>query len=272
MCDYFFEQLNNFEPTADVLCSILSFVAVKLNLISEKRILFNKHINNRWYDVECRLMRNNLFILLRRARRNDDPALFVRYKSQASFYRNLCRRKKISYFDSLNYRLSACRDAKAFWSLVRTKRTDYKHSSCISLKDWYAFFSHLYFSEISEPFVFSSHSVNFGKDVDEILDTEINLSELKWAIGKLRNNKAPGGDYLRSEFFKSLSDTFLLGLVNVFNKIKNSSEFPEKWVEIIIIPVFKRGDDSCPSNYRPISLVPIVTKLFTSILNQRLIC
>lgn len=45
---------------------------------------------------------------------------------------------------------------------------------------------------------------------------------------------------------------------------------PESWSEIVIVPIFKKGNPNLPSNYRPISLLNTVTKLFTTILTTRL--
>ena len=49
-----------------------------------------------------------------------------------------------------------------------------------------------------------------------------------------------------------------------------SGHFPDLWTEGIIIPLFKKGDSSDVNNYRGITLVSVISKLFTSILNQRL--
>lgn len=51
----------------------------------------------------------------------------------------------------------------------------------------------------------------------------------------------------------------------------SSGFFPNMWAQCIIIPVFKKGDALDPNNYRGISLVSCFCKLFTSILNQRLL-
>ena len=46
--------------------------------------------------------------------------------------------------------------------------------------------------------------------------------------------------------------------------------FPEKWSEGFIVPIFKKGDINDVSNYRGITLLSTVGKLFTRILNNRL--
>lgn len=51
--------------------------------------------------------------------------------------------------------------------------------------------------------------------------------------------------------------------------ILNSGKRPSKWCEGIILPIYKnKGDVKNPENYRPITLLSCVSKLFTSVLNN----
>ncbi len=57
----------------------------------------------------------------------------------------------------------------------------------------------------------------------------------------------------------------------MFNLVLDSGIFPEKWLIGIIKPIYKnKGDEDNPANYRPITLLSCVSKLFTSVLNNRL--
>ena len=51
-----------------------------------------------------------------------------------------------------------------------------------------------------------------------------------------------------------------------FNILYNTSTFPEQWSKGIVIP---KGDTCAPSNYRSITLLSCVSKVFTSILCKR---
>ena len=59
-------------------------------------------------------------------------------------------------------------------------------------------------------------------------------------------------------------------LCDLFNSILNSEYFPDQWPEGIIVTVHKKGDVSNVENYRGITLVSCMSKLFTSILNKRI--
>ena len=59
-------------------------------------------------------------------------------------------------------------------------------------------------------------------------------------------------------------------LTNLFNRLYDASHFPVDWCKSVIIPLLKKGDDKNPDNYRGISLLSVVSKVFTAILNKRL--
>ena len=59
-------------------------------------------------------------------------------------------------------------------------------------------------------------------------------------------------------------------LVKLFNYIYDKGEYPESWTEGIIVPIFKKGDRVDPSNYRGITLVNIMAKIFSLTLRNRI--
>jgi hypothetical protein len=57
----------------------------------------------------------------------------------------------------------------------------------------------------------------------------------------------------------------------LFNGILTSGIFSNSWSTAVLIPVFKKGNQRDPNNYRGISLVSCLAKLLTNIINNRLI-
>ena len=102
------------------------------------------------------------------------------------------------------------------------------------------------------------------------LNNEILRTELLTAINQLRNGASPGPDLLLNEFFKNGSETLVIYLHKFFNKLFQIGYFPENWSEGFIVPIFKKGDMNEVSNYRGITLLSTLGKLFTRILNNRL--
>ena len=59
--------------------------------------------------------------------------------------------------------------------------------------------------------------------------------------------------------------------VNLFNLVFDTGIIPEAWTLGMIQPIFKnKGSPSDPSNYRPITLISCLGKVFTQILNNRI--
>ena len=87
----------------------------------------------------------------------------------------------------------------------------------------------------------------------------------------MKNNKASGIDLILNEHLKTLSQTLSPILVNLFNLIFDTGIFPEIWTLGMINPIYKnKGDIKDPSNYRPITLLSCLGKVFTAVLNTRI--
>ena len=56
----------------------------------------------------------------------------------------------------------------------------------------------------------------------------------------------------------------------LFNNILNSGIYPSMWCEAILCPIYKQGDKSVEKNYRGISLLNSMSKIFTKIMLDRL--
>ena len=101
----------------------------------------------------------------------------------------------------------------------------------------------------------------------EVLDEDIFAEEVQYAIQRLKTNKSPELDGLYPELF---NNNMVQALTSIFNSVYNSGIFPTPWSIGCIKPIYKKGDELLPSNYRGITLLPIMANLFTSILNKQL--
>jgi len=66
-------------------------------------------------------------------------------------------------------------------------------------------------------------------------------------------------------------DVLISILCRLFNVIFDKGIFPSCWSEGIIIPLYKKGDANDTNTYRGITLVSCMSKIFTSLLNNRLL-
>ena len=57
----------------------------------------------------------------------------------------------------------------------------------------------------------------------------------------------------------------------IFNRILNTGHFPEQWAQGLIVPLHKKGPKDIVNNYRGITLLPTINKVFSDIIYQRLL-
>ena len=91
------------------------------------------------------------------------------------------------------------------------------------------------------------------------------------SVRNLKTSKTAGLDNLPPGIFKQGIDIIIPLVKRLFNRLFDSGEFPGDWGFSYIIPVHKKGDKNCVENNRGISLLDILGKIYTSIINRRLI-
>ena len=98
------------------------------------------------------------------------------------------------------------------------------------------------------------------------------LTELDRAIGTLPRKKSPGHDCILNEHIIHGGESNKQILLMLFNSVLRSTRVPDDWQTSIIIPIYKgKGKaKSDPSSYRPISLIPVVSKLFEKLILSRI--
>ena len=107
-------------------------------------------------------------------------------------------------------------------------------------------------------------------DEERGLLAPITLPEVKDKISRLKR-KAPGGSRIGRDVVKHLPNSILLIMISLYNASLATGYFPVPLKTAIIVLIPKPGKDPTdPANYRPISLLELLGKIFESILNDRL--
>ena len=193
-------------------------------------------------------------------------------------FKNVIRRKRYAFDKSKTEKLitSKSSNIKEYWRLLK-KAANIQTGSSVSASRFSEYFrainnpdDHFYQADediifFNERYLNGEYQVMFNE-----LNVEISYEEIKKAVKQLRNGASAGPDLYINEFFKNGTDIMINYIYMLFNKIFELGYFPEKWSEGYIIPIFKKGDTNEPSNYRGITLLSTLGKLFTRILNNRL--
>ena len=96
--------------------------------------------------------------------------------------------------------------------------------------------------------------------------------ELDNALKQLKNKRAEDSAGVVAEMLKQGGETLHDVLLDLYNEtIKPNAAIPSRWKRTVIKVLHKSGDPQTPQNYRPISIIPILYKLFARLLYNRLV-
>ena len=86
----------------------------------------------------------------------------------------------------------------------------------------------------------------------------------------IKTAKSSGIDDIATKVFKAAFEVIVPQLVYLFNMSFSLGIFPDSWKRATIIPLFKGGDKTNVSNYRPVSLLPLPGKIIEKIAHTKL--
>ena len=119
-----------------------------------------------------------------------------------------------------------------------------------------------------DPLIFCDYFLN--SDAAKFAFKSIHAEQIKEAIGKLKTSKSFGDDGISSYFLKLAMPFIEDSLVYIFNTSLETSRFPDPWKIARVSPIFIDGDKTEESNYRPISVLPVVSRLFEKLVFSQL--
>ena len=235
-----------------------------------------------WFDQECNAViieRNNArkLMLQKQTRfRVDD------YKDKRRIANRILKKKKKEHLKQKINNIEEARqnnDVRKFYKDINDGRKTFKPRSNICksedgtllcnkeqvLKRWKEFFEKTLNTQSDEneyaPKVY--HTV-------EPLVIPPTMDEVQSTINRLKNLKAPGVDSIPSELIKLGGDSLHREIYHLILKVWETEKMPSKWHQAIICPLLKKGDPTDCKNYRAISLLCTMYKVFSMILHSRL--
>jgi len=96
--------------------------------------------------------------------------------------------------------------------------------------------------------------------------------EINKIINSLKSKTSHGYDEISDKILKASTPFILSPLTYIFNKVLSSGTFPDRLKYSEVQPLFKKGEKTEISNYRPISLLPSLSKIIEKIIYKRLNC
>lgn len=112
--------------------------------------------------------------------------------------------------------------------------------------------------------------IEMEEPVEKGGEEQIEIEEVIEAIKLIKKGKSAGHDKITPEMAKSLGKNGIEVLTTIYNKCWEEGKVPEDWKIGIILPIFKKGDSRDCKNYRGITLLSIISKIYEQILEKRL--
>lgn len=267
------EKLKDLSSNIDIQANV-SIDDLLLSLTTKIKQAAMPKLNKRffepkqkWFDWQCERSRVNMLKRLRLYRKNHTTINKSRYFLSRSKYMKLCKEKKLNMYNNNLNKLNTVRCSSDWWKLAKSlKSCNQIVRGNLKADDFLSHFSTMLQGSDN------NHSVHWCMPyfTDSILDSPIEFCEITSVVRKLKCNKAPGQDGISYEFFKHAPNCFIREILSFFNMIFLHENIPSSFRSSIMIPLFKKGDPSLPQNYRGLSLINTICKIFNTVLLNRI--
>ena len=128
-------------------------------------------------------------------------------------------------------------------------------------------FNKFFYDQFSEPSIYNT-DISFENDND--FDIDFSPSRVRALLADINTNKACGPDEIPGMVLKMCSESVALPLSIIYKLVYNTGSIPVDWKMSNIVPIFKKGDSKEVSNYRPISLLCIASKIIERIIHEEI--
>ena len=233
--------------------------------------------------------RDKLFAIFKNTKLSDNN---VKYKKARNHVQSIIKRKKRQFYvDKLKYNVGKPKELwKTLKSLGLSSNANIASKICLEKNDILSFdaksnaetFKGFYSNLASDLVKKLPRATNiFGIDSVKKYYEKYNLEGKHFSFSntteqtvlKLLNNinpsKAAGLDNLSGKFLKEGSSVLAGPITKIINLSISLSSFPDECKHAKLKPLFKKGTTTNPKNYRPISLLPLISKIIEKIIHDQ---
>ena len=232
-----------------------------------------------WFDGELRQALKAKEKAFKIKRRHSTPENLQAFKTARSFFKKLARSKYREYLETLGADLG--RNPKRFWSFIKTRsrthtlppvlenevngtQADNAASKATLLMDH---FQSTYPVPEDSQLLPDIQPAGLDCMPHVHIDNEITERELT----KIDPSKAFGPDNLPGSVLKLCASIICKPLSYLFQRSLKEGIFPDCWKVANVVPIHKSSSKKNVANYRPVSLLPLASKVFERILCTQLV-
>lgn len=258
-----------FDMMLDVLSNAL------LLAFPEKKLLF-KHKSTLvvpWFDRSLREIRSNLRFFIDMCRAEPTPDNLKAKNSYRQYYRRMVKVARRESNDRLIRR--STNPMKTMWSIINTnRRTEVKQPCDISPNKFNNYFNSvagLILNKLPKTDVSPLDYIEFHPNNAKFSFVEVTFDQVRCIIGSLENSGSKDVYGITVALLKTIKHYIVYPLTKLINQCFISGIFPDALKVASVIPVYKKGDVNDPGNYRPISLLPILSKVIEKAIKTQLV-
>jgi hypothetical protein len=168
-------------------------------------------------------------------------------------------------------------EPKTFWQYIRGKRGGRDYPRVMRLGDSSAsspvlvanLFGSYFESKFTDPMVFDPNDFShILRQENTLTDVCFSVEAVKMALLELDSSKGAGYDLIPPKFLKMTAGAVAKLLQPIFNASLSKGIFPRRLKMALVTPVFKSGDRANIENYRAISILPSIGKVFERLVVQ----
>jgi len=248
--------------------------------------LINKHVPKitikrehtaPWIDSEVIKLLRKKDCKLTQAKKHDTPAAWERFKHLRNRLKNLITYKHKEYLTNIFEGVTT--NPKRFWSFIKSKSKSRGLPSFLYNSMGEKIDSYTGMSTIFNLFFQSTFTPVTNNPLPPVtIMHDANLQEIKLSehevlqeLTKLNPAKAQGPDELPTRILKDCSHEITPSITQLFNDSLTHSTVPTAWKQANIVPIHKKGTKHQASNFRPISLLPVISKVLERCIYNRII-
>lgn len=229
-----------------------------------------------WYTKglkKLKNLRNKHYKLFKSTDSLNHKQLYEHYLREFNFLNKFLYKQYIIGFEN-----SIKENPKSFWNFIKSKRTSSEYPSKMFYNDKISNSSsetaNLFAEFFCSNFVLdanfdvvsnstSSSCLNFG-------NLQLYEDDIFFGISKLKPAHKIDNDGISAFFIKNCANSLIVPLLQIFNTSLRQGVFVDKWKVTSITPVFKSGPKDNIANYRPISKLCNISKIFEHIVFEKI--
>lgn len=252
-------------------CSKNTFGAMKSKKWGGKTIKPSTVLSQPWFDGECHHARKIFRKAQQEFKKNKSNHNREILCTKGKDYKRVIAEKKSKYDQLIAEKIEnlKTKDSKKFWKMILPKNTKKGDKKGIETAILHEHFEQL--NKMPEGHRRDESDVNVDLGNDSVINREIRADEIRKVIKNLKNNKACGMDNILNEHIKATANILMDRYVELFNNVLTSGVIPSEWTKGYIVPLYKnKGEKNDPNNYRGITILSCLGKVFTQVINNRL--